>query len=107
MSVTLRFMMSVAMVCLCGCPLGTPRGHYRPHGHQDTTIAVSPTDDAILFNAIGAGGRDLYLLDLIDMTVARTFFPHICWALSANFPAGRKGRHTPYFLGDNWNQFTI
>jgi TolB protein len=64
-------MICVAMVCLCGCPLGTPRDHYRPHGHQDTTIAVSPTDDAILFNAIGAGGRDLHLLDVTNFKVTR------------------------------------
>ncbi len=39
--------------------------------------------------------------------LGNAFFPHICRALSANFPAGRKRRHTPYFLGDSWNQFTI
>jgi Tol biopolymer transport system component len=59
------------MVCLCGCPLGTPRDHYRPQGHQDITIAVSPKDDAILFNAAGSGGRDLYLLGLTDLKVIR------------------------------------
>ena len=64
-------MICVAMVCLCGCPLGTPRDHYRPPGHGDTTIAVSPTDDAILFNAVGTGGRDLYLLNLTDLKVKR------------------------------------
>lgn len=64
-------MTCVAMVCLCGCPFGTPRDHYRPHGHQDTTIALSPTDDAILFNAGGSGGRDLYRLDLTDLKVTR------------------------------------
>lgn len=64
-------MMCVAAVCLCGCPLGTPRDHYRPHGHQDTTIALSPADDAILFNTVGTGGRDLYLLDLPTKKVTR------------------------------------
>jgi hypothetical protein len=64
-------MICVAMACLSGCPLGTPRDHYRPHGHLDTTIVVSPTDDAILFNTVGTGGRDLYLLDLSDQKVTR------------------------------------
>lgn len=68
---TFRFMNCVAMVCLCGCPLGTPRDHYRPIGHGDTTVAVSPMDDAILFNAVGTGGRDLYRLDLTNLTVTR------------------------------------
>ncbi len=71
MPVIFRSMTCLAVVCLCGCPLGTPRDHYRPHGHQDTTIAVSPSDDAILFNAIGTGGRDLYLLDLKALQVTR------------------------------------
>ncbi len=51
--------------------MGTPRDHYRPHGHQDTTIAISPSDDAILFNATGTGGRDLFLLNLNNLTVVR------------------------------------
>ena len=61
----------VALICLCGCPLGTPNNHHRPHGHQDTTIAISPNEEAILFNAAGAGGRDLYLLRLADLKVLR------------------------------------
>lgn len=71
MPIALRLMNCLAMVCLCGCPFGTPRDHYRPHGHGDTTIAVSPMDDAILFNATGAGERDLYRLDLTDLKVTR------------------------------------
>ena len=51
--------------------MGTPRDHYRPHGHQDTSIAISPCSDAILFNATGKGGRDLFLLDLNNYTVVR------------------------------------
>ena len=60
-----------ALLCLCGCPLGSPRDHYRPIGHGDITLDVSPTDDAIVFNATGAGGRDLYLLRLDDLRVTR------------------------------------
>ena len=71
MPVASRLMTCVAIVCLCGCPLGTPHDHHRPHGHGDTTIAVSPTDDAILFNAVGIGGRDLFLLDLTELKVTR------------------------------------
>lgn len=71
MTIVFRFMICLAMASLCGCPLGTPRDHYRPIGHGDTTIAVSPKDDAILFNAIGTGGRDLYLMDLTDYKVTR------------------------------------
>jgi len=71
MPIAFRFLTCVTMVCLCGCPLGTPRDHYRPIGHGDTTIAVSPMDDAILFNAAGTGGRDLYRLNLSDLNVTR------------------------------------
>jgi Tol biopolymer transport system component len=45
--------------------------HYRPIGHGDTTIAVSPIDDAIIFNAIGTEGRDLYRLNLSGLDVTR------------------------------------
>src|SRR5688572_11544119 len=61
----------LAAICFCGCPVGTPNDHYRPLGHDDTTIAVSPTDEAILFNAAGTGGRDIYLLRLADSKVVR------------------------------------
>jgi len=60
-----------ALFCLCGCPLGTPRDHSRPIGHGDITLDVAPADDAIVFNATGAGGRDLYLLRLDDLRVTR------------------------------------
>jgi TolB protein len=66
-----RSILWITWLSLCGCPLGTPRDHYRPHGHQDTTLDVSPTEDAIVFNAKGAGGRDLYLLRLSDLQATR------------------------------------
>jgi Tol biopolymer transport system component len=59
------------LLTLAGCPLGTPNDHYRPHGHQDMTIRVSPTNESLVFNASGRGGRDLYLLRLSDMSVVR------------------------------------
>jgi Tol biopolymer transport system component len=71
MPIAVRSMICLATVCLCGCPLGTPRDHYRPPGHGDTTIAVSPMDNAILFNAVGKGGRDLYLVELTNLKVTR------------------------------------
>lgn len=71
MRIALRLLVCTFLVCLCGCPFGTPRDHYRPPGHGDITIAVSPADDAILFNAVGSGGRDLFLLALSDHKVTR------------------------------------
>lgn len=59
------------LVCCCGCPLGTPYDHSRPVGHGDMQIAVSPEGDAVLFNAVGEGGRDLYLLELGTKKVTR------------------------------------
>jgi Tol biopolymer transport system component len=38
--------------------------HSRPHGHQDTSIDISPDGNTLVFNAAGEGGRDLYLMDL-------------------------------------------
>lgn len=61
----------VVLICLTGCPLGTPYDHYRPSGHQDTTIDLSPDDRWMVFNANGRGGRDLYLLRLSDLSVTQ------------------------------------
>jgi Tol biopolymer transport system component len=61
----------LALACLSGCPLGTPRDHSRAIGHGDTTIAISPQDDTLVFNAAGTGGRDLYLLNLDNLKVRR------------------------------------
>jgi Tol biopolymer transport system component len=71
MPVALRAMIISATVCLCGCPFGTPHDHKRPFGHHGTTIDVAPADDALLFNAAGNGGGDLYLLDLTSFKVTR------------------------------------
>lgn len=60
---------ALATLVLTGCPIGTPNDHSRPIGHGDMTIDVAETDDVILFNANGRGGRDLYLLQLDDLTV--------------------------------------
>ena len=60
-----------AFFTLAGCPLGSPKDHYRPPGHGDMTIAASPSEDAIVFNGPGEGGRDLYVLHLCDTKVYR------------------------------------
>ena len=39
------------LLCLCGCPLGSPRDHIGQSAIGDNTLDVSPTDDAIVFNA--------------------------------------------------------
>ncbi len=45
--------------------------HDRPGGHGDVSFAVSPGGDAVVFNAVGDGGRDLYLLDLKTLRTRR------------------------------------
>ena len=61
----------IATLCLVGCPQGTPWGHDRTHKIRDSTIDIAPSDDAILFNASGKGGRDLYLLRLDNLAVVQ------------------------------------
>ena len=72
--------MSVAVIgFLAACLLlsfavvlrGCMNEHYRPPGHGDIDFAVSPQGDAIVFNAVGEGGRDLYRLDMATFRVAR------------------------------------
>ena len=43
--------------------------HDRPGGHADITFTISPRGDAIVFSAVGDGGRDLYRLDLATRRV--------------------------------------
>ncbi|MHB8902606.1 MAG: hypothetical protein ACYC6Y_27925 [Thermoguttaceae bacterium] len=45
MHTTFHSMFGVVALAVWGCPLGTPKDHYRPPGHQDTTIVISRTDD--------------------------------------------------------------
>lgn len=73
-TVMLAFLLCVPVVAralFIGIPFTTPWDHSRPIGHNDMTIDVAPTDDAILFNAVGNGRRDLYLLQLSDGSVKR------------------------------------
>lgn len=46
-------------------------GHSRPHGHGDISFGLSPSGDSLVFNAVGDGGRDLFLLDLETSRVTR------------------------------------
>ena len=43
---------------------GCTDGHSRPAGHGDITVGISPSGETVVFNAVGAGRRDLFLLDL-------------------------------------------
>ena len=72
----MQFQVSVlyAIVCLgqCGCPTGGgPNSHYRPEYLADVTLGVDPTEDRLVFNATGNGGRDLFVIDLTSKKVKR------------------------------------
>jgi len=56
-----------AAVFLKGCS----QQHYRGSGHQDVTFDISAKGDQMVFNGVGQGGRDLYLLDLKTWRVTR------------------------------------
>ncbi len=45
--------------------------HHRPGGHGDVSFAISPGGNTVVFNAVGEGGRDLYLLDLKTLRTRR------------------------------------
>ena len=44
--------------------------HPRPPLHEDISFAISPRDEMV-FNAVGEGGRDLFMLDLTTLRVTR------------------------------------
>jgi Tol biopolymer transport system component len=48
---------------------GCMNEHSRPGGHGDVTFRISPQGDRLAFNAIGDGGRDIYVLDLGTLAV--------------------------------------
>ncbi len=50
---------------------GCFNGHDRLPGHGDISVGISPRGDALVFNAAGQGGRDLYQLDLKTQRVTR------------------------------------
>ena len=47
------------------------KAHHRSPGHGDITVDVSADGDWLVFNAVGDGGRDLYLLHLGSRAVTR------------------------------------
>src|SRR5262245_45564715 len=65
-SSTVGFLLVIALM-VEGCV----SGHDRPHGHGDVTFGITPRGDALVFNAAGMGGHDLYLLDLETLRVKR------------------------------------
>jgi Tol biopolymer transport system component len=57
---------STVVLTLRGCM----NEHYRPGGHGDVTFRISPEVDKLVFNAVGEGGSDLYVLELASLKVS-------------------------------------
>jgi Tol biopolymer transport system component len=76
--VSLRPSISIAS-CLVACLVvwiwlvlrGCMNEHYRPHGHGNISFGISSRGNTLVFNAVGLGERDLYLLDLETHRVTR------------------------------------
>lgn len=97
---------AIALLGLTGCPLGTPIDHYR--SGQDTTIDIAPSDDSIVFNAKGLGGRDLYVLRLSDMSVRRIAETEDYEVTPTFSPDGKRLAYAAGVPGDNADHiFTI
>ncbi len=62
---------AVAFVVLIFRLHGCMTEHTRVFGTQDITFSFAPEGDRIVFNAMGNGGRDLFLLDLKRLLVKR------------------------------------
>lgn len=45
--------------------------HTRPHGHMDITYRLDAQGKRLVFNAIGNGGRDLFILSLDNLKVTQ------------------------------------
>ncbi len=64
------FLLILVPFSLCGLFLRScANAHSRPIGHGDITFDLSTSGDAIVFNGVGTGGRDLYLLRISDSSV--------------------------------------
>jgi Tol biopolymer transport system component len=67
----------ISFIVLLAVPLGLcalflrgcANAHSRPIGQGDMTFDLSESGDMIVFNAVGTGGRDLYLLRVSDSSV--------------------------------------
>ncbi len=75
--------------------------HTRPFGYQDISFSCAPGGGRLVFNAIGKGGRDLFMLDLNKMYVtAVTNSPEYesCPTFSPD------GRSIVYSSGRRWDR---
>lgn len=62
---------SIVAVAAVSLLSGCPNGHDRPAGHGDISFGISPDGSQIVFNAVGQGDRDLFLLDLTTLKVTQ------------------------------------
>jgi hypothetical protein len=63
-----------ALFCLAGMAFflrGCMTSHSRSHGHNDISFDLDSSGRRIVFNGMGKGGRDLFVLDLETMAVER------------------------------------
>ena len=65
------FLTVCALTALTLMIWNSTKAHDRPGGYGDVTFGIAPRGDALVFNASGMGGRDLYLLDLKTHRVRR------------------------------------
>lgn len=68
--VPILLLVFLAAIC-AGWLYRSMNAHSRPHGHDDITFDIAPGGDMMVFNAIGEGGFDLYILRLDDLSVLR------------------------------------
>lgn len=64
-------MAAIAVVSIAVGVHGCKNEHSRPQGQGDITISVSPNGKFLVFNGVGQGGRDLYILDIGKGIVSR------------------------------------
>ena len=68
-----RFILGLIVCMAIGLALmirGCRTAHPRPPAHLDISFAISPKDE-VVFNGVGDGGRDLFMLDLPTLRVTR------------------------------------
>lgn len=86
-----------AILALRGCMTA----HTRPVGYQDISFSCAPGGDRLVFNAMGKGGRDLFMIDLNNLQVtAVTDSPEYesCPTFSPD------GRSIVYSSGRRWDR---
>ena len=68
------FALAFMVLAVCGAVSalrGCMNQHDRPGGHGDISFSIAPGGGEVVFNAVGAGGRDLYRLNLKTHQVTR------------------------------------